>query len=97
MKNFKSKIAALALATAILVPGVSVFANVVGTPSGGTWDYGVGGGQVWSNYQQYSLTHKSTAVGSSTYTSGWKSAGVKSYASAPSNFLGGNEAFYDEY
>lgn len=97
MKNLKSKIASLALATAILVPSVSVFASVVSTPSGGIWDYGVGGGQVWSNYQQYSLTHKSTAVGSSVYTSGWKAAGVKSFASTPSNFWGGNEAYYDEY
>lgn len=96
MKNLKKRIASLALATSIIIPSVTAFATVITTPSGGDWDYGENKTIVWSNYQQTSLTHKSSVDGATFYSSGWKSAGVKTYASAAST-IWVDQSYYDEY
>ena len=96
MKNFKKRIASLVMATSVIIPSVSAFAAVVTTPSGGNWDYGENSTIVWSNYQQYDLTHKSSVDGATFYSSVWKSPGTKAYASVAST-IWADQAFYDEY
>lgn len=93
--KFKKVLSSVLISGTILTSAVTAFADTVNTPSGGRWDYGVGGGIVWSNYYHSSLTHKSTAVGKTTYASEWKLPGYKSYAST-SSASWGNKAYYDE-
>ncbi|MEM5632504.1 lactococcin 972 family bacteriocin [Bacillus toyonensis] len=50
---------------------------------GGTWNYGTGGGSVWSNYYHGSKVHKSSVIGQYYYSSPWTNPGYTSYASAP--------------
>ena len=77
------------------LPCVTALADTVNTPSGGRWNYGVGGDKVWSNYDHDNREHKSTAVGKTTYESGWTDPGETSYASTTAAWMG-NKAYYDD-
>jgi len=62
---------------------------------GGTWDYGVGGGWVWSNYYHSTKVHRSSVQGAQYVDSGWKSPKVTSYAKAPSRWYWVDHAYWD--
>ncbi|GAB2979218.1 hypothetical protein GCM10027282_17550 [Frigoribacterium salinisoli] len=62
---------------------------------GGTWEYGVSGGKVWSKYQHPRWVHRSTACSrTSCGYSKWKSPTVLAVASHPKS-LYGNTAYWD--
>lgn len=63
--------------------------------AGGVWSYGVGGGKVFSAYDNQRLEHR-TSVRSSGITAGtsWIRKGVVAYKERPSAWSG-NQAFWD--
>ena len=62
---------------------------------GGTWEYGVSGGKVWSKYQHPRRMHKSTACAKKICDySGWKSPNFLAVASHPKS-THGNTAYWD--
>lgn len=84
----------MALCGVILGTSVPALASVdyVG---GGRWDYGTGGGKVWSNYYHANKVHKSSVQGKSFVSSGWKKAGTTSYASAADRWYAVDQSYWD--
>ena len=73
-----STLAAAVLAIGMAAPALATVTRV----GGGTWDYGTGGGRVWSNYHHGSKCHGSSVRGASGLVrSPDTRAGYWSYAS----------------
>ena len=92
MKKFIKVIATAGTTAALLTVGVTA-ANAV-SAEGGTWNYGVTGKYIYSNYLHNSRTHKATAVGATTAITAWTSPGIWANAQAISA-IAGNKAYYD--
>jgi len=72
-------------------PALATVVNV----GGGTWDYGTGGGKVWSYYYHGSKCHKSSVQGQYYASSGNTRAGAWARASAPDRWYAVDHAYYD--
>ncbi|MFJ9546074.1 lactococcin 972 family bacteriocin [Streptomyces erythrochromogenes] len=91
MQFNKLKVAA---AAAVIVMGAAVPAAATQSDvSGGTWNYGTSGNNVYSNYFHVKNCHGSSAQGSYLAQSGNVDAGKTSYASA-SKAWSGNKSYY---
>lgn len=92
--KLKKVVTSLVLSGAILGSGITAFASTdyVG---GGKWDYGTGGGKVWSNYYHGTKTHKSSVDGSSYVSSGWIGKGKTSYASSGDRWYAVDHSYWD--
>lgn len=93
--KFKKGLTSLVLCGALLGSGVTAAFASTAYVGGGKWDYGTGGGKVWSNYYHGSKVHKSSVQGAYYYDSGWKSAGVTSYASATDRAFAVDYSYWD--
>lgn len=78
----KTVIAGLAIA-ATMTAGAGVAMAAREYVGGGIWDYGTGGGRVWSDYYHGANCHSSSVDGAYYETSGPVSAGRWAYADAP--------------
>lgn len=81
--KLKKTVSSLVLSAAILGSGATAAFAATEYVGGGTWNYGTGGGSVWSNYYHGSRVHKSSVIGQYYYSSPWTNPGYTSYASAP--------------
>ena len=92
--KLKKMISTMLICGTILGTSITAFASVdyVG---GGKWDYGTGGGKVWSNYSHDSRVHKSSVQGKQFVSSGWVQAGTTSYASAPDRWYAADNSYWD--
>lgn len=82
-------------AVAVGLSAVAMLAGAAGSAmadtayvGGGTWDYGTGGGSVWSNYYHGNNCHSSSVDGSRYVDSGPTNPGIWSRASAPDTIWG---------
>ncbi len=86
--------------TAALVTGGTLVA--LATPAmatvvyagGGTWDYGVGGGKVWSYYLHNYNCHKSSVEGKIYVSSGNTPKGSWARASAEDRWYAADHSYY---
>ncbi|TFC48916.1 lactococcin 972 family bacteriocin [Cryobacterium shii] len=96
-------LSSMAVATALVLSGAMAASATTTYPEGGTWNYGVrsggiygSGGQVYSEYQHTSRTHKATACGyGGCAYSGWKSPSALASAYWSPMASSGNNAYYD--
>lgn len=82
-----------AIAAGLMAVAIPAFATTVPV-GGGTWSYGVGSGEVWSDYLHPNVCHGSTAVGQYSVRSPNTSPGQWSHASAPLRSNGGNQSYW---
>jgi lactococcin 972 family bacteriocin len=81
--KLKKTITSLVLIGGLLGSGATAAFAAISYPGGGVWNYGTGGGIVWSDYYHGSKTHRSSVDGAYYYSSPWTSAGYWSIADAP--------------
>lgn len=95
MKRAGRYVVILALSAAVTLGAVSPASAVKEKVGGGSWEHGFSGVMVYSNYYHSTKTHRSSVTTQfDYYSSGWKSAGLVSYASLQSS-LQGNQANWD--
>ncbi len=89
-KAIASAIAAFALTVGVATPALATIRSV----GGGTWDYGTGGGRVWSNFYHGSRDHASSVQGETYMTSRCMPKGYTSYARANDRFWVVDRSYY---
>ncbi|WP_150239542.1 lactococcin 972 family bacteriocin [Nocardiopsis quinghaiensis] len=88
MSNTIKRIATTTLLAAGIAAGAAGAASAtIVNIGGGTWDYGVGGGTVWSDYYHGSSCHSSSVSGEYYSSSGATAAGSWARASAPDTWM----------
>ncbi|MDV6278104.1 lactococcin 972 family bacteriocin [Rhodococcus erythropolis] len=110
MKNWNKSIAVAIIAASITAASGGIASaqvtsgedldvtSAIAVPAeGGEWDYGVGGGDVWSNYYHHDKTHKSSVRNGfgKFVESAWLTAGYTTYARTGWSPSGGNQSFYN--
>jgi hypothetical protein len=97
VKNWKKSIAVAIIAASITGAAGGVANATVVSAEGGSWDYGTGGGKVWSNYYHPDVTHKSSVKNGfgKFVESAWLTKGYTTYASTGWSPSGGNQSFYN--
>ncbi|WP_210367075.1 lactococcin 972 family bacteriocin [Bacillus sp. REN3] len=94
--GLKKKVGSLVLCAAILGTGTAALASTAYVDGGvAKWDYGTGGGKVWSNLHHPYKTHKTSVQGAYYYDSGWIGAGKTSYASATDRWYAVDHSYWD--
>ncbi|KQB84203.1 lactococcin 972 family bacteriocin [Corynebacterium oculi] len=93
-KKFSRGLAATALSGALVAGGAAAALAVQVNVDGGTWNYGTGGGKVWSNYHHPTKRHGSSVQGKHYADSGCVNAGQWSYASAPDRSFRADHSYY---
>ncbi|GAA2384708.1 hypothetical protein GCM10010420_03770 [Streptomyces glaucosporus] len=89
---FKRSLKLAAAAGILVVAGATPALATVVSVGGGTWDYGAGTANVWSDYYHKDKCHSSTSVGK--YIDSDEAAkGSWSITQAPVK-LSGNESYY---
>ncbi|MGH3807524.1 MAG: lactococcin 972 family bacteriocin [Pseudonocardiaceae bacterium] len=89
-RKLVTALAAGAMVLGFASPALATVAEV----EGGTWDYGVGGGKVWSYYYHGSSCHKSSVQGQQYVSSGKTPAGVWARASVPDRWYTVDYSYY---
>jgi Bacteriocin (Lactococcin_972) len=89
-KSVASAIAALGLSVGVAAPALATLAY----PAGGIWDYGTGGGRVWSDFNQGASWHGSSVAGKTNYSSPCTEPGTFSLASAEDRWYAVDHAYY---
>ncbi|ARU51789.1 lactococcin 972 family bacteriocin [Cellulosimicrobium cellulans] len=92
--KLRKPVVAVALAVAAVAGGAGTAYATISYVGGGTWDHGVGGGTVWSDYYHGSKCHGSSVQGT-YYEKRYASAGRWSMADAPSRAFVVDKAWYD--
>ena len=93
MGTKRKLIATLAATAAVMGMATPAFADVAYV-SGGTWNYGTGGGRVWSDYYHGRNCHRSSVQGQYYVSSGNVRAGLWSRASAPDRLFAVDHSYY---
>lgn len=86
---------AVAIAAGVGTVGIATPAlATIAYPEGGIWDYGTGGGIVWSDYYHGSRCHGSSVQGQYYYRSPNTAAGRWSIADAPDRVFAVDHSYY---
>ena len=93
MKNLKIIAASVLLATSLGAAAASASLNTRHV-DGGTWEYGVAGNKVHSNYFHPRHCHYTTAEGSYIHRSPNRYANQWSWAEAPARWWWADKAYY---
>ncbi|WP_018118431.1 lactococcin 972 family bacteriocin [Corynebacterium mastitidis] len=93
-KKITRGLAATALSGALVAGGAAAALATQVNVDGGTWNYGVEGGKVWSNYYHGARSHGSSVQGKHYADSGCVGADQWSYASAPDRFGRADHSYY---
>ncbi|MER6250525.1 lactococcin 972 family bacteriocin [Streptomyces sp. NPDC001584] len=89
--RIKVILAAVALVVAAATPALAASVKT----GGGTWNYGVSGGYVWSNYYHETACHSSSVQGDYYSSSGNVGAAAWSQASATDKWSG-NQSWWSK-
>ncbi len=92
--RIKKPMAAVALTAAVVLGGAGAAYATVVSVGGGTWSYGTGGGEVWSDYYHAGKCHGSSVQGT-YYEKDYASAGWWSMADAPDRWYAVDKSWYD--
>lgn len=93
VNRVRRRVSGVVAAVVMALAGTSAAGAMMVSIDGGTWDYGTGGGTVWSHYFHNGVSHGSTAVGQYESFSGCVNKNTWSRATAPSKLFG-NKSYY---
>ncbi|MGV0342034.1 lactococcin 972 family bacteriocin [Corynebacterium mastitidis] len=93
-KKITRGLTATALSGALVAGGAAAALATVVNVDGGTWNYGVEGGRVWSDYHHPGLSHGSSVEGAHRADSGCQNPDVWAKASAPSRWYAADKSYY---